>query len=717
MNDKILLTISILISDRPDTVEKCLQSLDSLRKNVSCELILTDTGCGDKVRAIIERYADVILEFEWCRDFAKARNLGLDAARGEWFLYLDDDEWFEDTKEIEEFFNQGIYKKYGMALYLQRNYGNLKGTVYSDATVSRMVRLDEGVCMQYSIHESFKNLSGPAKLLKSYVHHYGYIYKNTYEKYRHSQRNVVPLLEEHNKAPHNLRHNVQLAQEYIGIGEYLKSIEISLKGIEDFRVGESVVSYLNSLFVNVVNCYMHMYQYEDVITTGLKYIEDERLNRLGMAKISTLIGKAAFELEQYERCVKFTDVYLKIYEDYRKNEDWYIGQAGLFLHNCFDEKMLYEVLSYGISANLKLKNFAKAKKIFEYIDLETQVLSLNVVLLKNIVEAYVSEKITEEHPCVYIINKLLAREQLQNKIIEFFEEVRKENPDMVKNNFYKWRFLQEKCWYISYLQLAVEAEDKAVRERSFCELWEKPEKILNNSIKLGIWELAEEASVDMDSIIGCIPYFKWKNAVMVANQVMGASELAVLNGYIETKCGNALKQKRCWEQAYVKRKLDVVEEEKVSEQEVIAGLDKFSEMTISSAREVYKEEVMQTQREMLPADIQAALGLAQVKSELSNGKYVQAIRILREVRELMPSLGVAIKVYTIVLEKWMQQQEKEAQSAKEEMQQLERNVKAKIQDLMQAGECVTALQLILQLEVIVGNSEELDVWKQMCSSE
>ena len=29
---------------------------------------------------------------------------GIGGAKGEWFMYLDDDEWFLDTKEIEGFF-------------------------------------------------------------------------------------------------------------------------------------------------------------------------------------------------------------------------------------------------------------------------------------------------------------------------------------------------------------------------------------------------------------------------------------------------------------------------------------------------------------------------------------------------------------------------------------------------------------------------------------
>ena len=163
MSKHILLTISILISDRPDTVRKCLDSVQPLLKAVPSELILTDTGCGEQVRSIIEEYTDHIIRFKWCNDFSKARNVGLKQAKGKWFLFLDDDEWFEDTTEIIDFFNSGEYKQYGIGGYYQRNYGNREGTIYSDLLVGRMTRLEPDVKFEYSIHESFNRVVGKVK--------------------------------------------------------------------------------------------------------------------------------------------------------------------------------------------------------------------------------------------------------------------------------------------------------------------------------------------------------------------------------------------------------------------------------------------------------------------------------------------------------------------------------------------------------------------------
>ena len=89
---KVVLSISLLASNRKDSIRKCLDSLNPLLKEVSSELIIVDTGCDEEQHNLLLEYADKVICFEWCNDFSKARNVGLKQAKGEWFLYIDDDE-------------------------------------------------------------------------------------------------------------------------------------------------------------------------------------------------------------------------------------------------------------------------------------------------------------------------------------------------------------------------------------------------------------------------------------------------------------------------------------------------------------------------------------------------------------------------------------------------------------------------------------------------
>ena len=140
---KVLLSISLLASNRKDTIFKCLDSLKPLRDAISSELIIVDTGCDEELHQALLKYADIVTRFTWCNDFSKARNAGLKLAHGEWFLYLDDDEWFVDLEDMIRFFQSGAYKKYGYANYIQRNFADDSGTHYNDSWVTRMIRLEK----------------------------------------------------------------------------------------------------------------------------------------------------------------------------------------------------------------------------------------------------------------------------------------------------------------------------------------------------------------------------------------------------------------------------------------------------------------------------------------------------------------------------------------------------------------------------------------------
>ena len=106
----MLLTISILVSGKSPELKKCLDSVQALMNHLDAELILTDTGCDEEIKELLKQYTSHIIPFSWCDDFAAARNVGLKEASGEWFLFLDDDEWFDDVTPFVEFFSSGEYK-------------------------------------------------------------------------------------------------------------------------------------------------------------------------------------------------------------------------------------------------------------------------------------------------------------------------------------------------------------------------------------------------------------------------------------------------------------------------------------------------------------------------------------------------------------------------------------------------------------------------------
>ena len=69
---KVLLSIGIIFRNDIRSIERCLQALEPLRRAVSCQLIMADTGSRDGSREVAACYADVLFDFPWVNDFSKA---------------------------------------------------------------------------------------------------------------------------------------------------------------------------------------------------------------------------------------------------------------------------------------------------------------------------------------------------------------------------------------------------------------------------------------------------------------------------------------------------------------------------------------------------------------------------------------------------------------------------------------------------------------------
>lgn len=228
----IQLSISLLASNRAASLERCLDSLRPLLMQIPSELIVVFTGTDEKVKEIAGRYTDKIIPFTWCDNFSAARNVGLWAAKGEWFMYIDDDEWFEDVTEIRDFFLSGEYRSFGSACYIQKNYIQWDEIQYTDYHAFRMTRIVPGMAFQNVVHEELVPRTMPCKYFNSYVNHYGYIRDagdGTPEK---PLRNIPLLLRNIEECPSYTKNYIQITQEYIIVKNYEKAEEYCRKGRE-----------------------------------------------------------------------------------------------------------------------------------------------------------------------------------------------------------------------------------------------------------------------------------------------------------------------------------------------------------------------------------------------------------------------------------------------------------------------------------------------------
>lgn len=305
---RIKLTISLLVSNRITTIRKCLDSIKPLLEQFPSELIVVDTvgeENSDGSLAIAREYTDHIVRFHWCNDFAAARNAGLKRARGEWFLYLDDDEWFEDVTPIIDFLKTDD-GSYNSCLYDQRNYNDREGNTYKDGMVCRMARRTAGVIFKNKMHEYLEHFA-PVKQLDCFVHHYGYVYASSAVRIAHSRRNIAPLLEMLEEDPRDLRNILHLCQEYNAIREYKKARELCERALEfglrstSKDMGQIVVYYIKILYA--------FNEIEAMLDAAQTFLNHPHVTELAKTMICLILHSVDSPLITEEESLAYVDAY------------------------------------------------------------------------------------------------------------------------------------------------------------------------------------------------------------------------------------------------------------------------------------------------------------------------------------------------------------------------------------------------------------------------
>ena len=347
--ERSILSISLLSSGRIESIERCLASLDDIRKAVPTEVVIVDTDPDKRedVRVILEKYADEIIRFDWCDDFAAARNAGLSRCSGKWFMFIDDDEWFIDSRQITDFFLSGEYKEYGSADFKVRNYLDEGKTRFNDSWVGRMVKLDSDTCFKGRVHESIYGSKGRVKALDAVVGHEGYIFTTEEQKREHSKRNISLLEISIKEEPDNVHWLYQLYLEYDSIEDRDGQNKLCNRAIDllkNKRDSRSAAFY--GFFVcGLLRLYRLEGRWDEVIKLYDKWYNKELFGIVSDAYIFMELALAHHEIGNNKLSKNFCDSYLKTYEKWHNRAYELRNEALFFLEGTFTQPIYGVVIS------------------------------------------------------------------------------------------------------------------------------------------------------------------------------------------------------------------------------------------------------------------------------------------------------------------------------------------------------------------------------------
>lgn len=338
-----LLTIGMPVSNQITTIERCLSHIQPLLERLDAELVIADTGSTDGTIEVCRKYGARVIDFPWCNNMSAARNAVLHSARGLWYLSIDDDEWFENTDEIAEFFESGKYKNYNMASYIQRNYMDQTGDDYMDFHAARMVKITEKTHFEGRIHDAIDWGTNTVPVMyqcASYVHHYGFARDDRKKLIEKCKRNLLGLIYDLYEYPEDLRYNYQFANEYQVLEDFETAAKLFLRGVS---MGKEIKGYKKQHYLNLLSCYSNtegkeLYDMYELLKTEASYTEAEKA-----FLYYRLTRKAFGDEEKPAQILQYCNKIKKYIAAYQKNkeENWEKTELGLYV--CTDEKFLKEI--------------------------------------------------------------------------------------------------------------------------------------------------------------------------------------------------------------------------------------------------------------------------------------------------------------------------------------------------------------------------------------
>lgn len=385
-NNQPKLTISLLVSNRKDTVPKCLDSLRPLLEQVDSELIITDTGCDDDLVEYMKKYTDKIVKFTWCSDFAAARNVGLKMAKGQWFMYIDDDEWFENVDELVTFFNSDEEKKYNSASYVVRNYISMKGDTYSEGVVGRIFRIENGMEFVGKVHEQIKRPEGLEKQFVSFVHHYGYVFESDEKRIAHFERNTSLLKKEIEEHPDRARNYAHIYQEYKVMRDIDSALGYALKALDSVLLEEkeNIIS-MGSTYVCILWGHNAKKEYDKTISWGELFLSTKPLTALVRAALMSYLAQAYAEEGNYPTAIECADEYISLFGLFQRDRERYYKELAPLLNDTFKDTRSGIAYSAGLKGAANLGDLEKCVSYLLAYDWSKSIYMLDSDCLKDFV--------------------------------------------------------------------------------------------------------------------------------------------------------------------------------------------------------------------------------------------------------------------------------------------------------------------------------------------
>jgi glycosyltransferase involved in cell wall biosynthesis/predicted Zn-dependent protease len=272
----LTLSLCMIVKDEEEMLPRCLAAV----KPAVDEMIIVDTGSSDRTVEIAESFGARVLHHEWNGSFSDARNVSLEAATGDWVIYLDADEVLveEDAERLRAV--TGRVWREAFAL-VETNYtGDIEDGTALTHTALRVFRNRPEYRFKGRLHEQMAYalpgyLTERIEYTQMRIEHYGYlgVVRDAKDK---SRRNLELLLQQEEEGGQDTAFQAfNLGSEYLALGEFQTAVDYFEKAwrMLEGDPGRTVYPYVGTLANRYVTVLREMGRLEDADKLAVEALE------------------------------------------------------------------------------------------------------------------------------------------------------------------------------------------------------------------------------------------------------------------------------------------------------------------------------------------------------------------------------------------------------------------------------------------------------------
>jgi len=231
------------------------ETLSSL-SGVADEIVFVDTGSTDSTIEIAKNHACRIFAFNWCDDFSRAKNFGIEQARHRWIMIIDSDE-VVDGNDAKAILGDALMNDSAPAYIVYQDNLFDSGEVIPNMAI-RLFQNDPRIRFTNPVHECISEklfLYWPdffPPILDVHLKHYGYLSMNINGKH---ERNLVLLQRWVEAEPDNIIGNYKLGSALFAVGRKEESLIYLERAFSHFPVSTDshTIPFLHLFVINYYN--------------------------------------------------------------------------------------------------------------------------------------------------------------------------------------------------------------------------------------------------------------------------------------------------------------------------------------------------------------------------------------------------------------------------------------------------------------------------------